>query len=313
MCRRTVPEGGAAKRSTPFLEPMDRLIQSLLDRQPVITDGAWGTQLQINGLRPGECPDAWNLTCPSVVEEIARSYVAAGSRIILTNTFGASRIALARHGLADRAAEINRTGAILSVGAAGQQAYVFGSIGPSGKLLLTEEVGKEELSFAFTEQAMELRAGGVQGIVIETMSDLAEARIAVEAAKSTGLPVAACMVFDSGPDNDRTMMGTTPEEAAGELASAGAEVIGANCGAGIEGYIPICRRLHAATPLPIWIKPNAGLPALLDGKITYSMTAEEFARHAQALRDAGASFIGGCCGTGPAFIRTLVRTLAPDA
>jgi 5-methyltetrahydrofolate--homocysteine methyltransferase len=292
---------------------MDRLIQSLLERLPIITDGAWGTQLQLNGLRPGECPDAWNLTQPSVVEGIARSYVAAGSRIILTNTFGSNRIALARHGLADRVSEINKTGAILSVGAAGQQAHVFGSIGPCGKLLLTEEVGEEELRSAFTEQATALRSGGVQGIVIETMSDLVEARIAVEAARSIGLPTVACMVFDSGPDNDRTMMGTTPEEAAQELASAGAEVIGANCGAGIEGYIPVCRKLHAATPLPIWIKPNAGLPVLLDGKITYSTTPEEFARHGQTLRDAGASFIGGCCGTGPEFIRALVRIIGPDA
>ncbi len=288
---------------------MDSLIQQLLERQPVITDGAWGTQLQLRGLLPGECPDAWNLTHPSRVEDIARSYVAAGSRVILTNTFGASRIALRRHGHEDNATEINRIGAMLSVQAAGDHAYVFGSMGPSGKLLLTDEVTEEELRSAFTEQATALRAGGVRAIVIETMTDLTEARVAVEAARSTGLPVVACMVFDSGPGNDRTMMGISPDEAARELASAGAQVIGANCGAGIEAYIPVCRRLHAATQLPIWIKPNAGLPRLVDGTITYSMTPDEFARHAEGLKAAGASFIGGCCGTGPEFIRTLVRTV----
>jgi len=201
---------------------------------------------------------------------------------------------------------------MLSCKAAGERAHVFGSIGPSGKLLLAEEVTEEELRTAFTEQAAALREGSVQGIVIETMSDLAEARIAVRAAYGTGLPVVACMVFDSGPDNDRTMMGNTPEEAVQELTSAGAEVIGANCGQGIERYIPICSRLHKATPLPIWMKPNAGLPTLVEGRITYSTTAEEFAGHAKSLKDAGASFIGGCCGTGPEFIRALVRTLVTD-
>jgi len=292
--------------------PMDTLLHSLLVHSPVITDGAWGTQLQQKGLTSGQCPDAWNLTHPSKVEDIARSYVDAGSRVILTNTFGANRITLSSHGMADQAHQINCAGAMLSCKAAGERAHVFGSIGPSGKLLMTEEVTGEELRDAFTEQAAALREGGVRGIVIETMSDLAEARIAVEAARGTGLPVVACMVFDSGPNHDRTMMGNTPEEAVRELTAAGAEVIGANCGQGIERYVPICSRLHKATPLPVWIKPNAGLPTLVEGRVTYPTTAAEFARHATALKDAGASFIGGCCGTGPEFIRALVQTLTTD-
>ena len=288
---------------------MNSLLDSLLVHSPVITDGAWGTQLQQKGLTSGQCPDAWNLTHPFEVEQIARSYVEAGSRIILTNTFGANRITLSRHGLAEQAHQINRTGAILSRKAAGERACVFGSIGPSGKLLLTDEVTEEELRSAFTEQAAALRDGGAQGIVIETMSDLSEARIAVEAACGTGLPVVACMVFDSGPDHDHTMMGNTPEEAVRGLTSAGAEVIGANCGQGIERYVSICSRLHKATSLPVWMKPNAGLPVLVEGRVTYSITTEEFAGHARALKAAGASFIGGCCGTGPEFIRMLVQTL----
>ena len=141
------------------------------------------------------------------------------------------------------------------------------------------------------------------------MSDLAEAQLAIEAAKATGLPVVACMTFDSGPKRDRTMMGVTPEQAAEKLAAAGADVIGANCGQGIEGFHEICRRLAAATDRPIWIKANAGLPQLVDGQAIYTMSPQRFALHVPALVDAGARFIGGCCGTTPLFIRAMYEAL----
>jgi methionine synthase I (cobalamin-dependent) len=134
---------------------------------------------------------------------------------------------------------------------------------------------------------------------------VAEARLAVEAAHETGLPVVACMTFDSGKNRDRTMMGVTPEQAAEELSAAGADVIGSNCGQGIEGFHEICRRLHAATDRPIWIKANAGLPEVVDGRVTYAMTPRKFALHVPALLEAGASFVGGCCGTSPEFIRAV--------
>ena len=287
---------------------MNSLLQTLLRYSPIIADGAWGTELQRGGLRPGECPDSWNLTHPDAVEAIARSYVDAGSRIILSNTFGANRITLERFGLADQAGALNRAGAAISRKAAAGKAHVFASIGPTGKMLMTGEVTEAELRAAFTEQAVALAEGGAEGIVIETMSDLAEASIAVAASRTTGLPVIACMVFDSGTDLDRTMMGATPEQAAEDLARAGADVIGANCGQGIEHFVPLCSRLRLSTSLPIWIKPNAGLPELINGSIVYSTSPEEFARHALALKLSGASFIGGCCGTGPEFIRVLVQT-----
>jgi methionine synthase I (cobalamin-dependent) len=145
--------------------------------------------------------------------------------------------------------------------------------------------------------------------VIETMSDLEEATIAVRAAKQTGLPVVASMVFDSGKDHDRTMMGSTPEQVAVALEEAGADVIGANCGLGMEGYVPVARRLRAATDRPIWIKPNAGLPEMIAGMVRYNTTPEQFASRAPALTSMGISFIGGCCGTTPDFIRALARTL----
>lgn len=280
-----------------------------LGEGPVLTDGAWGTQLQARGLAPGEFPDLWNLHHPDRVLEVARSYVEAGSRVILTNTFGANRLRLAEAGCGDPAVirSVNQEGARISLEAAGDGARVFASIGPSGKLLLTGEVTAEELRVAFVEQSQALAAAGVHGLVIETMSDLDEAVIAVAAARETGLPVVACMVYDSGKDKDRTMTGVTPEAAAKRLELEGADVIGANCGQGVEGFVGLCRRLKAVTERPIWIKANAGLPQWVGDKAVYAMTPTEFAGFLPALRAAGASFVGGCCGTTPEFVRTLAQ------
>jgi 5-methyltetrahydrofolate--homocysteine methyltransferase len=284
---------------------MKKLISELLSAGPVVTDGAWGTEMQARGLQPGDCPDVWNLEHPDRVEQVAHAYVEAGSQVILTNTFGANRIMLDRHGLAGKAQEINRAGVEISRRASAGRARVFASMGPCGKMLFAGEVSEEEVAQAFGEQARALAEAGSDAIVIETMSDLAEARLAVAAIVATGLPVVACMTFDSGRDHDRTMMGTTPEEAAGALTAA--DVMGANCGQGAEGYIAIAKRLRAATGLPLWIKPNAGLPVVSDGNVHYDTTPQAFAAHAKALVEAGASFIGGCCGTTPEFIRELAE------
>ncbi|HAM70491.1 MAG TPA: methionine synthase [Verrucomicrobiales bacterium] len=282
---------------------MHPTLAALLNRGPVLTDGAWGTQLQERGLEPGEFPDLWNLSHPGPVAEVARAYVASGSRIVLTNTFGANRLRLAETPRPEQLREINLAGVRLSREAAAGRAAVFASLGPSGRLLCNGDVTPEELHSAFLEQAQALAEGGADGLVVETMSDLQEAAIAVAAARQTGLPVVACMVFDSGRDKDRTMMGTTPEQAAEGLVAAGADAIGANCGQGIEGFLPVCRRLRSACAQPIWIKANAGLPERVDGVIRYRTTPEAFARWIPPLLEAGASFVGGCCGTSPAFIR----------
>jgi 5-methyltetrahydrofolate--homocysteine methyltransferase len=273
---------------------------------PIITDGAWGTELQAQGLGGGEYPDTWNLTDPAAVRGVAASYAAAGSRIVLTNTFRANRIALERAALADQLQAINRAGVELSREGVAGRAKVFASIGPSGAMLATGDVSEDSLRTAFTEQAEVLASAGADGLVIETMSDVDEAAIATQAARATGLPVVVCMVYDSGRNKDRTMMGTTPEQAAARLMRAGADVIGANCGCGIEGYIAIAARLRAATNLPIWIKANAGLPEFTDGRLSYRMTPEQFAAHARRLD--GVTYIGGCCGTNPDFIRALAAT-----
>lgn len=290
------------------------LICEVLRHGPVLIDGAWGTELQEMGLAGSEIGDSWNLSQPRKVEALARSYVEVGSEIILTNTFRSNRIAFEHHENLSKLAEINRAGVEISRSAAGHRAMVFASIGPSGKMLIAEEISEQELADAFGEQARALASAGPDALVIETMSDLTEAVIALRAAKETGLPVVVCMVFDSGKDQDRTLSGVTPERAAQELTRCGADVVGANCGKGIEGFIPICRRLSAATDRPIWIKSNAGLPQVRGDSIIYDTTPEEFASHVPSLLNAKASFVGGCCGTNPMFIGAMAQILhRPEA
>jgi 5-methyltetrahydrofolate--homocysteine methyltransferase len=272
-----------------------------------LTDGAWGTEFQKLGAEPGACIDEWNLTKPGVVRRVAESYVRAGSRVILTNTFRANCISLAPYGLQGQVEAINRAAVRISRQAAGDLAVVFASIGPSGKMLLTKEVNGEQLRDAFSQQARALASESPEALLIETMTDLAEARIAAAAALETGLPVIVSLVFDSGKNRDRTIMGTTPEQAATALTSDGVHGIGANCGLGIRDFIPVCKRLAAGTALPVWIKPNAGLPEMIGGVGQYKTTPAEFAASARELIKAGATFLGGCCGTTPEFIRVLAQ------
>ena len=289
---------------------MHPVLVDLLAAGPVLTDGAWGTQLQARGLAVGEFPDAWNQFRPEQVAAVARSYVEAGSRIILTNTFGSNRIRLAETGLAAQVRELNAAGARLSREAAGSRAKVFASIGPSGKMLVTDDVTEAELIEAFREQGESLAEGGADALVVETMADVQEAVCAVKALKPLGLPIVACLVFDTGRDKDRTMMGQTPEQGAKALVDAGADVIGANCGQGIEGFVNIARRLKAASTVPVWIKANAGLPEMVGDQAVYRTSPDAFAAVVPRLLEAGAAFVGGCCGTSPDFIRATADLLA---
>lgn len=272
---------------------------------PLIADGAWGTELQARGLNPGASPDTWNLTHPDRVEAVARAYVEAGSQVILTNTFRANVVAM--EGDLDA---INREGVAISKNAAAGKALVFASIGPTGKLLMAGEITEDQAHAAFARQAESLAAAGADALLVETMSDIQEALLAVAAAKSTGLPVIASFAFDSGKKKDRTMTGATPEAVAAAMVEAGADAVGANCGVGVEYAAPVCRRLRAACALPIWVKPNAGLPKMEGSDIRYDTSAEFFASHYAGLLDAGASFVGGCCGSTPAFVHALVRAKA---
>ncbi len=274
-----------------------------------LADGAWGTELDKLGCPPGYCREEWNISKPELVEKVAASYVAAGSEIILTNTFGGNRIVLASHGFEARMREFNEAGACISRRAAGHRAKVFGSMGPSGRMLLIGEVDEKTLYDVFREQAEALAAGGADGLVVETMADLTEAMTAVRAAKTTGLPVVGSMTFDSGRDKSCTLMGVTPEQAVQGLTEAGADVIGCNCGIGIDNYIKVAGRLRAATSKPIWVKANAGLPEIDGSRVVYRMTPKEFAQKARQVIEAGANIIGGCCGTTPEFINVLAAAV----
>jgi methionine synthase I (cobalamin-dependent) len=285
---------------------MSRLL-SLFSDGPVITDGAWGTEFQKRGLALGEAADLWNLERPEEVEAVARSYVEAGSRIILTNTFQANPVALLGRAGADQAERINRRGAEISRRAAGASSRVFASMGPTGRVLATGEIDERAVTSAFRLQAEALAAGGADALLLETFSDLDEARLAVRAARLTGLPIVVSFSFQSGKNKDRTMMGATPEAAALAMVEEGVDAVGANCGAGPESFPGLCRRLKDASGLPVWIKPSAGLPTLQSGRAVYTMTPETFASFLPALIEAGASFIGGCCGTNPAIVRALAR------
>ena len=277
----------------------------------LLADGAWGTEFFKRGLLQGSPPDEWNLRHPEIVRDITREYLDAGAAIILTNTFGANRFRLEAHGLADKVREINTRGAEIAREVVGQAAIVAGDIGPSGRIMALGEVTAEDLTAAFTEQARALRDGGVDWIVVESMADAEEMEIAVRAAcDAAGVPVVASMTYNRTPKGYRTMMGNTPEACVRKAEAAGAALVGANCGTGIEDYVPLAPVLRGLTELPLWVKANAGVPHIVGGKVTYPLTPEQYASFVPALVQCGVEVIGGCCGTDPRFIREVGRTIA---
>lgn len=292
------------------------LLQELA-RRPLCCDGAMGTQLLARGLPGGECGMAWNVARPDDVAAIHRAYRAAGCDLITTNSFGGSRLTLERHGLADRMAELNRAAAAVACSAAGSQAWVLGDVGPFGDFL--EPLGDtkaDDLRAVFRDQIAALRDGGADAILIETMSDPAEAVVAVEAAKGVAAeaPVLVTYAFQkTAPGQFRTMMGTEAAEALRRALAAGADVVGANCGTrlGLEDYVELARQMVAAAGrAPVIIQPNAGSPRVENGQTVYDATPEQMAAAALALLDAGARIIGGCCGTTPAHLAAMSRHVA---
>lgn len=277
----------------------------------LLADGAWGTEFFKRGLMQGSPPDEWNLTHPEIVREITREYLDAGALVILTNTFGANRFRLEAHGLSGKVREINIRAAELAREVVGQRVLVAGDIGPSGRIMALGEVTPSDLAEAFTEQARALRDGGVDWIVVESMADADEMEIAVRAASdAAGLPVVASMTYNRTPRGYRTMMGNSPETCVRKAESAGASLIGANCGTGIEDYVPLAPVLRGLTSQPLWMKANAGVPQLVGGRVTYPLTPEQYASFVPALIESGVDVIGGCCGTDPRFIREVGKSIA---
>ena len=289
-----------------------RLDLATLKAGTIVADGGWSTRLQMRGLPTDVMAETANLTHPDLVIELGRAYLDAGARFITTNTFAANRWNLARRRVQASAAELNRRGAELAREAIGDRdALVAGSIGPSGKILVVRETTPEQLAPLFEEQARALAAGGADVIVLETFSETAEILLALKAVQdATALPVVASMSFDSGPQRTRTMMGAKAEDCAAALEDAGADVIGCNCGSGIEHILPAVVALRAHTSRPLWVKPNAGVPELEDGHAVYRQTPEEFGAYVPPILDAGANIVGGCCGTGPEHIKRVAALVA---
>lgn len=286
---------------------MNKLRKLLKKKKVLVADGAWGTELIKKGLAVGDVPEVWNLENPFFVKEIAKSYRDAGADIILTNTFGANRLKLKRTGFKGDVKEINKIGVELSKEEA-KSALVFASIGPTGELL--KPLGNfNEADFieVFSEQVKGLVEGKVDGVIIETMSDVGEALCALEAVKkNSSLLVGVSFSFNKGHKGFATMMGLSIEQAVKAVLEKSPDIIGANCGSvTIEDMIDIAGTMKKFTSLPLWIKANAGLPLIKDKKTVYPQTPEEITSFIPDLIEAGAKIIGGCCGTTPEHIKKI--------
>ena len=288
---------------------MQNLLDALASRR-LLCDGAMGTQLFAAGLAVGECGMIWNAEYPEKVRRVHEDYLRSGCRLLTTNTFGGTAYALEHHGMADRAAELNRAGARIAREAAGDSAWVLGNVGPFGDFLEPlGETSADDLAAMFRNQIKAL-ADCCDAILIETMSDPAEMEISVRAAKQvTALPVIGTYAFQkAGPSGFRTYMGTSVEEAVERALAAGADVVGTNCGVDLSAadYVALARQLvRAAGPAPVIVQPNAGSPHTSETGFSYDATTEEMAALAEGLATAGARIVGGCCGTNPGLLEAM--------
>ncbi len=289
-----------------------KITEAVKQGKVLVADGAWGTALQTKGLKGGECPELWNITHPQQVYEVALSYIQAGSNMIETNTFGGNRYKLEYYGLGERVSELNREGVRISRKAAGEENWVLGSIGPTGKMTLMGDVTEEDFYRVFKEQAIALEEGGADAAVIETMSALDEALAAIKAVKeNTDMEIISTFTYEPTVQGEfKTMMGIGPAEAAAAAVQEGAHIVGANCGKGYEGMTSIIQEIRRVLPdVPVIIQANAGLPELVDGVSVFPATPEEMAEQNPYWIKAGVNIIGGCCGTTEKHIQAIRKTV----
>lgn len=289
-------------------------LKEKITRGPFVLDGAMGTQLITRGIQVGACNEYLNIDSADIISDIHHAYLLAGSDAIITNTFGANKYTLARHGFAEDVARINKAGAQIARQAAGEEKYVFGDIGPSGDFL--EPLGAlkpDELRDAFTAQAEALLGGGVDGFIIETMTALDETVLAIEATKSIAgdLPVLVSMSFDKAGDSFKTMMGVGVEAAVSRIVPLNVDAVGFNCGTlSLDEYVELAHSFVSAVKalsddVVVCAEPNAGKPELVEGKAVYRVSPDDFAIAAEKIHSTGVSIIGGCCGTSPAHIEAV--------
>lgn len=291
---------------------MENILDRLRRGEVIIGDGALGTMLMQRGLKSGEPPESFNTLRPQVLEEIASLYLEAGSEIVSTNTFGASPLRLQQFSMEKDTEILNRNAVEAVRRAVGSRAYVAGSIGPSAKMIKrSDDSSAKEILASFKQQSSALLEAGVDLICIETMTDAAEAVLAIQAVRSLNskIPIMATITFGKIPRGYFTIMGNSIMDSISMLKNAGADIVGSNCGNGTEAMIEIAREFRKHTSAPVAIQSNAGLPSSCEGRLIYPETPEYFSKKAAELIDLGVQIIGGCCGTTPEHIRA-VRKIA---
>ncbi len=301
------------------MSKMNDFLEKLNKGEILICDGAMGTMLQKKGLKPGDCPEEWNITHSKEIIKIHNSYLDVGADIILTNTFGGNSLKLKACGREDKTREYNLKGVknardsieICQVPAQRTTIYILGDIGPTGQIMesaggtLTFEQAKE----IFKEQIGILIEGGVDGIIFETFEDIEELKAGIAAAKEIGVdfPIIASMTFHPGARGFRTIMGVSVEDAVKGLVDCNVDIIGTNCGNGPKEVVEIIKEMHKFTDLPLISEPNAGVPVLKEGKTVFPMGPEDMAKFIPQLIESGVNIIGGCCGTTPEHIKKVVE------
>lgn len=279
--------------------------RDLLNKGILLFDGGMGTQVQEKGLGVGEAPETWNIEHPDWIGEIHAAYVDEGAQAVTTNSFGGSGLKLEKSGWGDRVYQVNMQAAAVAKAAVKGKALVAGSVGPTGEFLQPlGTIEPDEMKEGFRVQIKGLLDGGADLIIIETMTDLDEAKLAISAARELGdFPIIGSMTFNPVKQGYRTMMGVDIPAAAAGMIDAGADVVGSNCGNGIEDFIGLVQEMRTVTDLPILAEANAGMPELVDGKTVFQESPEMMASHLSSLIEAGAGLVGGCCGTTPNHIR----------